>query len=65
MPPARRVVVCADHSKWGVVGLSSIADLAQVDILVTDDGLDPTTERLLSQRVGRLIIAPGGETEDP
>jgi DeoR/GlpR family transcriptional regulator of sugar metabolism len=54
---ARRVVVCADHSKWAVVGLSTIADLSQVDILVTDDKIDPATERLLSQRVGRLVIA--------
>jgi DeoR/GlpR family transcriptional regulator of sugar metabolism len=61
---ARRVVVCADHSKWGVVGLSSIADLAQVDVLVTDDALDPATERVLSQRIGRLVVAPSGEVED-
>lgn len=62
---ARRVVVCADHSKWGVVGLSSIADLAQVDVLVTDDGLDAATERVLSQRIRRLVVAPAGETEGP
>ena len=37
---ARRLVVVADHSKWGVVGLSTIADLGQVDVLVTDDGID-------------------------
>jgi DeoR/GlpR family transcriptional regulator of sugar metabolism len=62
---ARRMVVCADHSKWGVVGLSSIAELGQVDVMVTDDGLSPATERLLSQRIGRVIIASGDEAEGP
>ena len=36
---ARRVVVVADHTKWGTVGLSSFATLEQVDTLVTDAGL--------------------------
>ncbi len=58
---ARRVVVVADHSKWSVVGLSTIADLSQVDILVTDDEIDPLAERALSQRIGRLIIATADE----
>ena len=36
---ARRVVVVADQ-QWRVVGLSSIARLDEVDVLVTDSGLD-------------------------
>ena len=35
----------ADHTKWGVVGLSSIARLDEVDVLVTDDGLDADAAR--------------------
>ena len=35
---AQRVVVVADHSKWDVVGLAAIAPIADIDILVTDDG---------------------------
>ncbi len=34
----RRLVVVADHSKWGVIGISSIARLDQADVLVTDAG---------------------------
>jgi DeoR/GlpR family transcriptional regulator of sugar metabolism len=60
---ARRLVVVADHSKWGVVGLSTIADLGQVDILVTDDGIDERAEQLLSQRVRRLIVASPTDLE--
>ncbi len=47
-----RLVVVADHSKWGETGLSTIADLAEVDVLVTDalpDGLElPDLDVLLA-----------------
>ena len=56
---ARRLVVVADHTKWGVVGLSTIADLEQVDVLVTDADLDQDARRSVSAKVGQLIIAPG------
>jgi DeoR/GlpR family transcriptional regulator of sugar metabolism len=55
---ARQVVVTVDSSKWGVVGLSSMARLDNVDVVVTDDGLDAEAQRVLASRVGRLIIAP-------
>jgi DeoR/GlpR family transcriptional regulator of sugar metabolism len=54
---ARRVVVTADSSKWGVVGLSSMARLDEVDVLVTDDGLDADAARVVRARVGRLVVA--------
>jgi len=54
---ARQVVVTADSSKWGVVGLSSMARLDEVDVLVIDDGLDDDARRILSARVGRLVLA--------
>jgi DeoR/GlpR family transcriptional regulator of sugar metabolism len=57
---ARRVAVVADSSKWGVVGLSSIARLDDVEVLITDWGLEPEAQRLLRTRVGRLVIAPEG-----
>jgi DeoR/GlpR family transcriptional regulator of sugar metabolism len=55
---ARRVVVTADSSKWGVVGLSSIARLDEVDVLVTDDGLDAGATHTARSRLGRLVLAP-------
>lgn len=58
---AKRVVVVADHTKWGVVGLSSIASLDQVDVLVTDAELDVDARRLVSDKVGQLIVAQGDE----
>lgn len=54
---ARRVMVVADHSKWGVVGLSTIADLAHVDVMVSDTGLPQAARQSLSGIVGSLVIA--------
>jgi DeoR/GlpR family transcriptional regulator of sugar metabolism len=54
---ARRVIVVADHSKWGIIGLSTIATLDQVDVLVTDSELDCEARRIVSEQVGQLIEA--------
>ena len=56
---ARRVTVIADHTKWGVVGLSSFADLEDVDTLITDGQLPAEAQSLLADRVGELVIADG------
>lgn len=54
---ARDVVVLADHSKWGVVGLARIAPLAAVDVLITDVGLPDDARRAAEGAVGRLVLA--------
>jgi DeoR/GlpR family transcriptional regulator of sugar metabolism len=59
MAAARQVVVTADSTKWAVVGLSSMARLDEVDVLVSDEGLDGDARRVLGARVGRLVIATG------
>ena len=53
---AGRLVVLADHTKWGVIGLSEIADLGDADVLVTDDGLSSVAREHLVERVGELIV---------
>jgi DeoR/GlpR family transcriptional regulator of sugar metabolism len=60
---ARQVVVTADSTKWGVIGLSSMARLDDVDVVVCDDGLDPEARRILHSRAGRLIVAPTHPTQ--
>ncbi len=57
---ARRCVVVADHTKWGVVGLSTIAGLDQVDVLVTDNALPAPAKEVLRNRVERVIISGNG-----
>ncbi|HEY4420607.1 MAG TPA: DeoR/GlpR family DNA-binding transcription regulator [Pseudonocardia sp.] len=54
---ARRVAVVADNSKWGVVGLSTIATLDEVDVVVTDVGLDEDACKILESSCGRLVLA--------
>lgn len=60
---ARRVIVVADKGKWGVIGLSTFATLDQVDVLVTDAGLDAEARRILRERVGYLIAAGPPDAE--
>ena len=57
---ARRLVVLADSTKWNVVGLSTIAALDEVDVLVTDDGLDEPARTVLAEVVGRLVVTSAG-----
>lgn len=63
----QRLVVLADHTKWGLVGISTIAELAEADVLVTDEGLGPDEQAVLSGEVDRLIVAavPAARTSEP
>jgi DeoR/GlpR family transcriptional regulator of sugar metabolism len=53
---AREVIVLADASKWGVVGLADIAPLAAAHTVITDDNLPDDAARVLKERVGSLIV---------
>ncbi|MEU8582934.1 DeoR/GlpR family DNA-binding transcription regulator [Streptomyces abikoensis] len=57
---ARRVVVLADHTKWGTVGLSSFATLDDVHVLVTDGGLPPRARAEIAERLPELVVAEAG-----
>ncbi|MEW1660880.1 DeoR/GlpR family DNA-binding transcription regulator [Streptomyces sp. NPDC093707] len=54
---ARRVVVLADHTKWGTIGLSSFAALDEVDVLVTDAGLSAEARAEFTDRPTELLVA--------
>ncbi|MBT8225726.1 MAG: DeoR/GlpR transcriptional regulator [Dactylosporangium sp.] len=54
---ARRLVVLADHTKWGTVGIATIAGLDDADVFITDPGVAPEARAVLAQRVGALIVA--------
>ncbi|WP_415952915.1 DeoR/GlpR family DNA-binding transcription regulator [Streptomyces sp. KLOTTS4A1] len=63
---ARRVVVVADHTKWGTVGLSSFARLEEVDTWVTDAGVSEKVREEIADRVRRVVVAgAGGEGVRP
>ncbi len=60
----RKLVVLADHTKWGTVGISTIADLDEADVVVTDDGIPDEAKEILAERVGELMIAETAETDE-
>ena len=53
---AERLVVLADHTKWGTVGISSIVPLDRADVLITDDGLDEAARLVLIEQVADLMV---------
>lgn len=56
---ARRVVVLADHSKWGMVGISTIARLDEADEVISDSRLSGSAQKLLRERTKlRLVDVP-------
>jgi DeoR/GlpR family transcriptional regulator of sugar metabolism len=54
---AQRVVVTADHTKWGVRGLSRILLLEEVHAVITDARLPADAESVLEEHVGQVLIA--------
>ena len=62
----RKLLVLADHSKWEMVGISSIAALTDADVLITDDDLDEKARDVLAAEVGELVVVePDLRTERP
>jgi DeoR/GlpR family transcriptional regulator of sugar metabolism len=58
----RSLVVVADHTKWGVIGISSIARLDQADVLITDSGLEADARATLSGAVRSLVVVDAART---
>lgn len=50
-----RLNVLADHTKWGIVGLCTIAPLEFATTLITDDGLSPQDQEAVSTQVGEVV----------
>jgi DeoR/GlpR family transcriptional regulator of sugar metabolism len=53
---ARRTCVLVDHSKWGLVGLSTMLALDEADVVVTDSGISEPARTVLAQRVPELVV---------
>ncbi len=54
---AGSLVVVTDSSKWGVLGLSAMADIEQADIVITDSGLPDEALVALEGLVRRVVVA--------
>jgi DeoR/GlpR family transcriptional regulator of sugar metabolism len=53
----RRLVVLADHTKWGVIGIASIGRLDQANVLISDRALTADARATLGEVVGELVLA--------
>jgi DeoR/GlpR family transcriptional regulator of sugar metabolism len=62
---ANRVVICADSTKWGAIGLASFAPLSAADVLITDSGLSDDARAVLLEEVGSLQIADVDRVDRP
>ncbi len=54
---AQRLTVLADHTKWGITGLTSIAALGDATTVVTDGGLEPAAFAILDEAVAQVLVA--------
>ena len=53
---ARSIIVLADQTKWDTIGLSTICQLDQADVLITDDSIGAETKALIEAEVGELLV---------
>jgi DeoR family transcriptional regulator, fructose operon transcriptional repressor len=54
---ARKVVVAADHSKFGRDGMIQVAEWSEVHKVITDDGLAPEFQEMLKQKRVEILLA--------
>jgi len=54
----QRLVVLADHTKWGMIGISTIVPLDRADVVVTDDGLHEDGRATIRELGVELVLAP-------
>lgn len=52
-----RLIVTADHTKWGITGVSTIARLNAADCVITDVGIDAEARALLQAEVREVLLA--------
>ena len=61
---AQHLVVLADHTKWGVTGLSSFASLDEASVVISDQALPPAARDILGEQAGELVLAPDPTCEE-
>ncbi|MGO1809363.1 MAG: DeoR/GlpR family DNA-binding transcription regulator [Canibacter sp.] len=54
---AKRSIVLADADKWGVVGLTTFAELSDLDVLVSDDALPKSAREAMREAGVEVLIA--------
>ncbi len=59
----RKLVVVADHTKWGAVGMNTISGLDRVDVWVTDAGLGAAVRSVAAELIPDVILAVAGASD--
>ncbi len=54
---AKQVIAVCDHTKFGKVALAKVADLKDLDIIITDSGIDESFIEAIENRGIKLILA--------
>jgi DeoR/GlpR family transcriptional regulator of sugar metabolism len=54
---SRRVVIVADHTKFGRAAMFPLAPLSAAHVVVTDDGLEPRYREMIESQGIRLVLA--------
>ncbi|MEW9530062.1 DeoR/GlpR family DNA-binding transcription regulator [Microbispora sp. NPDC049125] len=60
---AQQLVVLADHTKWGTIGISSMAALHEAHVVVSDVGLSDEARTELAEQAGELIVVDPKDAE--
>lgn len=59
----QRLVVLADHTKWGLLGISTIVPLERADVVVSDEGLSEDGRAVIADSGVDLVLAgPSGRS---
>jgi len=58
MEIARQVILAVDHTKLGLRAVARLADLDELDVIVTDAGLGDERRAWLESLKARIVIAP-------
>ena len=59
---AERVIVVADHTKWGTRGLSCFATLDEAHVLISDSGLPADAKETVGEHIGQVVLVPVART---
>jgi DeoR family fructose operon transcriptional repressor len=54
---ARKVIIVADRSKFGRDAMIHVANLTDIDVVVSDSALDPESQQMLSQNEIECLLA--------
>lgn len=61
----QRLMILADHTKWNVVGLSTIAPLDRATMVISDQSLPASGRTAIKQAVPQLVLADPQFNEVP